>query len=173
MFEFKIRYQAMAMLYKCLFRLFFLPGFCHKLNDFCLQKRPEPRLAPSYKTCLMNGDITGCVLGQPRCAVSRGYYPCCSHFLVPSPSHTRSSSETDGSHFPRSAPGTEEHRVLARRISRYGGGHLYPTLLGELKSLQWLVLYQYFETSVCKRWTMFLEIWKDNFTACLTKTCCV
>ena len=44
MFEFEIRYQAMAMLYKCLFRLFFLPGFCHKLNDLCLQKRPEPRL---------------------------------------------------------------------------------------------------------------------------------
>ena len=59
MFEFEIRYRAMAMLYKCLFRLFFLPEFCHKLNDFCLQKRPAPRLASLwYKTCLMNGDIT-------------------------------------------------------------------------------------------------------------------
>ena len=87
MFEFEIRYRAMAMLYKCLFRLFFLPEFCHKLNDFCLQKRPAPRLASLwYKTCLMNWDITVFWPAEVRC-VQRLLSMLRSYFLVPSPSH--------------------------------------------------------------------------------------
>ena len=152
MFEFEIRYQAMAMLYKCLFRLFFLPEFCHKLNDFCLQKRPAPRLASLwYKTCLMNWDITVFWPAEVRCvqrllSMLRSLFPC------PLPFAPRSSSETDGEHFPRSAPGTEEHRISRYCDVSIFNRHRYVSCTCKVKgcSQQWLVLYQYFETSVCK-----------------------
>ena len=152
MFEFEIRYLAMAMLYKCLFRLFFLPEFCHKLNDFCLQKRPAPRLASLwYKTCLMNWDITVFWPAEVRCvqrllSMLRSLFPC------PLPFAPRSSSETDGEHFPRSAPGTEEHRISRYCDVSIFNRHRYVSCTCKVKgcSQQWLVLYQYFETSVCK-----------------------
>ena len=137
MFEFEIRYQAMAMLYKCLFRLFFLPEFCHKLNDFCLQKRPEPRL-PLIQNMLHE-------LRYHRVLASWGV-------LCPLPFAPRSSSETDGEHFPRSAPGTEEHRISRYCDVSIFNRHRYVSYTCKVKgcSQQWLVLYQYFETSVCK-----------------------
>ena len=159
MFEFEIRYQAMAMLYKCLFRLFFLPEFCHKLNDFCLQKRPAPRLASLwYKTCLMNWDIT------VFCA---SWGALCPEVIIhaPLPISVSPPLRTLGP-APRLMASTFHAPPRARRstglwLAEYLDTVMCPfltdivTYLALVKYLkgcsqQWLVLYQYFETSVCK-----------------------